>query len=131
MNLSSALQNVIKLLEMTWGVWHAKATKDPWHSKTPVFAGNVPLDNTEYKRLLELREHVKIHHPIWIYWSESNSLNYFIYIYLNKNWKMYWSKFYCSWARGPVFIVTTDGDKFIPWFFRGFTIYICYKYYHT
>ena len=27
---------------------------------------------------------------IWIYWSESNSWIYF-YIYLNKNWKIYWS----------------------------------------
>ena len=27
---------------------------------------------------------------LWIYWSESNSCIYFIY--LNKNWKIYWSK---------------------------------------
>ena len=31
---------------------------------------------------------------IWIYWSESNSRIYiYAYIvYLNKNWKMYWSE---------------------------------------
>jgi hypothetical protein len=28
---------------------------------------------------------------IWIYWSESNSRIYF-YIFLNKNWKIYWSE---------------------------------------
>jgi hypothetical protein len=27
---------------------------------------------------------------IWIYWSESNSWIY--YLYLNKNWKNYWSQ---------------------------------------
>ena len=29
---------------------------------------------------------------IWIYWSESISYIYFIYIYLIKNWKIYWSE---------------------------------------
>ena len=29
---------------------------------------------------------------IWIYWSESNSLIYFIYMYIYINWKMYWSE---------------------------------------
>ena len=29
---------------------------------------------------------------IWIYWSKSNSSIYFRYIYLNKNWKIYWSE---------------------------------------
>ena len=28
---------------------------------------------------------------IWIFWSESNSRIYF-YIFLNKNWKIYWSE---------------------------------------
>jgi hypothetical protein len=51
-----------------------------------------PWDNTEYKRLLELWEYVKIHHPIWIYWSESNSLKLFYKYNLNKNWNIYWSK---------------------------------------
>ena len=35
------LQNVSKLLEMPWGVWHTKITTGPWHSKTPVFASIV------------------------------------------------------------------------------------------
>jgi hypothetical protein len=41
-------------------------TKDPWHSKTPdqFLLVMCPWDNTEYKRLLELGEYVKIHHPI-------------------------------------------------------------------
>ena len=45
---------------------------------------------------------------IWIYWSESNSWIYF-YIYLNKNWKIYWfwTKFYWFWAGGPVLIMRT------------------------
>jgi hypothetical protein len=30
---------------------------------------------------------------IWIYWSESNSRIYFCIIFLNKNWKIYWSKY--------------------------------------
>jgi hypothetical protein len=44
---------------------------------------------------------------IWIYWSESNSWIYFyIYLNINKNWKIYWSEQYstglgpehrCSW----------------------------------
>ena len=62
---------------------------------------------------------------IWIYWSESNSQIYF-YIYLNKNWKFYW-----SWARGPLFMRTEYKlqykivqmvERFI-WSYRSLQVY--------
>ena len=43
---------------------------------------------------------------IWNYWSESNSWIYF-YIVLKKKQKFNGSKFYWSWAGGPVLIVRT------------------------
>jgi hypothetical protein len=45
---------------------------------------------------------------LWIYWSESNSWNYF-YIVLNKNWKnlLILTMFYWSWAGGLVITVMT------------------------
>ena len=49
----------------------------------------------------------------WIYWAESNSWIYFIYIciyiYLNKNWNIFLvrTKFYWSWVAGLVLIVRT------------------------
>ena len=49
---------------------------------------------------------------IWNYWSGSNSWIYF-YIVLNKNWKnlLVWTKFYWSWAGGPVLILSTTRWK--------------------
>ena len=43
-------------------------------------------------------------------WFESNFFIYFIYIYLNKNWKIYWyeQSFTCVGPGGPVLIVRTD-----------------------
>jgi hypothetical protein len=43
---------------------------------------------------------------IWIYWSESNSLIYLIFLIKLKN-LLVWTKFYWSWAGGPVDIVRT------------------------
>jgi hypothetical protein len=66
---------------------------------------------------------------IWIYWSESNCWIYFyIPVVLNKNKKIYWfeqsftglgpedrTKFYWSWAGGPVLIVRTLFSETVAW----------------
>ena len=49
-----------------------------WH-----FLMSINNKNTVRNSVLEMKT--------WIYWSESNSWSYF-YLYLNKNWKMYWSE---------------------------------------
>ena len=59
---------------------------------------------------------------IWIYWSESNSLIYLIFIYLIKLKKLLvWTKFYWSWAGGPVDTVRTYSSAL----FSGRGIYKC------
>jgi hypothetical protein len=92
MNLSSTLQNVIKLLEMTRGVWHAKATKDPWHSKTPVFAGNVPLGQYWIQEAAGARGVREDSPPNLNLLVRIKFFKIILYIYLNKNWNIYWSK---------------------------------------
>ena len=56
-----------------------------------------------------LKLHSVLEMKIWIYWSQSNSWIYFIYIYLYKNWKnlLVRTKFYWSWAGKLVLIVRT------------------------